>query len=83
MHLRVLTKREQQIILDEVDRQLKHQPSVPTKNRKRLRPNLVADWELRIGNLRVYYVVSSRDCLLYRSWRSARKLEVYSLAAAR
>lgn len=26
-----------------------------TKNRKRMRPNPLATWELRIGKLRVYY----------------------------
>jgi mRNA-degrading endonuclease RelE of RelBE toxin-antitoxin system len=59
-HLRELTRREQQIVLDTVDEQLKHQPDVQTRNRKRLRPNLLADWELRIGTLRVYYFVQPR-----------------------
>lgn len=59
-HLRELTKREQQIVLDTVDEQLTHQPDVPTRNRKRLRPNLLADWELRIGTFRVYYIVESK-----------------------
>lgn len=56
-HLAVLTKRDQQTVVDQVDRQLLHQPTIPTRNRKKLRPNLLADWELRIGNLRVYYLV--------------------------
>jgi mRNA-degrading endonuclease RelE of RelBE toxin-antitoxin system len=56
-HLASLTKRQQQIVVDEVDRQLVHAPATPTRKRKRLRPNLLADWELRIGDLRVYYVV--------------------------
>lgn len=56
-HLQTLTKREQQIVVDEVDRQLAYEPNRPTRKRKRLRPNLLADWELRIGDLRVYYVV--------------------------
>lgn len=37
--------------------QLAHQPTVETRNRKRLRPNPLAPWELRIGNLRVYFSV--------------------------
>jgi len=41
--------------LDAVDDQLIHQPAVETRNRKPMRPNPVAPWELRIGNLRVYY----------------------------
>ena len=54
-HLRVLTPRQRTNIFDAVDRQLAHQPSVETRNRKPMRPNPVAPWELRIGNLRVYY----------------------------
>ena len=34
-----------------------NQPNVETKNRKPMRPNPVAPWELRIGSLRVYYDV--------------------------
>lgn len=40
-----------------MDEQLKHQPTVETRNRKPMRPNPIAPWELRIGNLRVYYDV--------------------------
>jgi hypothetical protein len=38
-----------------VDKQLIHQPNVETRNRKPMRPNPLAPWELRISNLRVYY----------------------------
>jgi len=54
-NLRVLTTRQQRIVLDEVDKQLAHQPTLETRNRKRMRPNSLAPWELRIGNLRIYY----------------------------
>ncbi len=54
-HLRALTAREQATVLDTVDRQLVHEPTVETRNRKPMRPNPVAPWELRIGDLRVYY----------------------------
>ena len=40
-----------------MDEQLVHQPTVETRNRKPMRPNPLAPWELRIGNLRVYYDV--------------------------
>lgn len=50
----MLTVRQQRIVLDAVDRQLAHQPAVETRNRKPMRPNPLAPWELRIGNLRVY-----------------------------
>ena len=54
-HMRWLTMRQQRVVLDTVDRQLLHQPNKETRNRKAMRPNPVAPWELRIGDLRVYY----------------------------
>jgi mRNA-degrading endonuclease RelE of RelBE toxin-antitoxin system len=59
-HLGVLTARQRKAVLDAVERQLVHQPTVETKNRKPMRPNPVAPWELRIGSLRVYYDVAGR-----------------------
>ena len=56
-HFRFLTTRQQSTILDTVDRQLTYQPLVETRNRKPMRPNPVAPWELRIGTLRIYYDV--------------------------
>ena len=56
-HLRNLTTRQQALVLDMVDKQLIHQPIVETRNRKPMRSNPLAPWELRIGNLRVYYDV--------------------------
>ena len=56
-HLRFLTARQQAIVLDTVDEQLTHQPTVETRNRKPMRPNPLALWELRIDTLRVYYDV--------------------------
>ena len=56
-HLRILTTRQQRVVLDEVDKQLAYRPTVETRNRKPMRPNPIAPWELRIGNLRVYYDV--------------------------
>jgi hypothetical protein len=45
------------MVLDGADEQLRHEPTVETRNRKPMRPNPLAPWELRIGNLRVYYDV--------------------------
>lgn len=56
-HLAALTARQRSMIFDAVDEQLTHQPTVETKNRKPMRPNPIAPWELRIGKLRVYYDV--------------------------
>ena len=57
-HLRRLATRQQRTVVDAVDRQLVNQPTVETRNRKSMRPNPIAPWELRIGDLRVYYEVS-------------------------
>jgi len=56
-HMHVLTARQKAIILDAVDDQLIYQPMGETKNRKPMRPNPMAPWELRVGDLRVYYDV--------------------------
>lgn len=56
-HLRVLSAGQRSTVFDAVDEQLVHQPAVETRNRKPMRPNPLAPWELRIGDLRVYYDV--------------------------
>jgi mRNA-degrading endonuclease RelE of RelBE toxin-antitoxin system len=56
-HLRVLTARQRCVVFDAVDQQLEHEPDVETRNRKPMRPNPLAPWELRIGELRVYYEI--------------------------
>ena len=53
-------KYEQNQILDGIDQRLRYQPTVETRNRKRLRPNTTAAWELRIGNFRVLYDVDAQ-----------------------
>ena len=47
-------------MVDNVERRLLHEPTVETKNRKPMRPNPVAPWELRLGTLRVYYDVEEQ-----------------------
>ena len=54
-HLRALTARERANVLSALDEQLLDQPDRETRNRKRFRPNPIAEWALRIGDLRVYY----------------------------
>ncbi|QYO65108.1 type II toxin-antitoxin system RelE family toxin [Leptolyngbya sp. 7M] len=44
--------------------QLSYEPTVPTRNRKEMRPNPLAVWELRIGNLRVYYDVDEQESVV-------------------
>jgi mRNA-degrading endonuclease RelE of RelBE toxin-antitoxin system len=55
--LQSLRKFEQQEVIAGVESQLKHEPTVETRNRKKLRPNDFAAWELRIGRFRVFYNV--------------------------
>jgi len=56
-HLRAMTARQRALVCDAVDAQLSHQPAVETRNRKLMRPNALAPWELRIEECRVYYDV--------------------------
>ena len=58
--LKALRKFEQTIILDGIDEQLRFEPTVETPNRKRLKPNDTADWELRLGKYRVFYNVEAQ-----------------------
>ena len=45
-------------MVSEIREQLTHDPLVETKNRKSLRDNPVASWELLIGKYRVFYEVN-------------------------
>jgi mRNA-degrading endonuclease RelE of RelBE toxin-antitoxin system len=56
-HLARLSARDEATVLEVVVRHLTHQPAAPTRNRKRMRPNALAPWELRVGALRAYYEV--------------------------
>jgi len=64
-HLQCLSARQQTTVLDSVEKQLRDQPAVETKNRKPMRPNPVAPWELRIGNLRVYYDIDESEHMVF------------------
>jgi len=58
--IRSLRKHERKRIIEEIEAQLKHQPTQETKNRKKLRPNQLAEWELRIGKFQVFYDVDEQ-----------------------
>ena len=62
--LRFLRSYDQRRILDSVQEQLQYQPGQETRNRKRLRPNELAEWELRIGTFRVFYNVDEAEDLV-------------------
>jgi mRNA-degrading endonuclease RelE of RelBE toxin-antitoxin system len=72
-HFRVLTARERRIVLGAISRQLLHEPLNETRQRKPLRPNPVAPWELRVGQLRVFYEVSGAESGVVRILAVGRK----------
>ena len=59
--LKTFTANQRATIFDSIEKQLSYEPLVETRNRKPLRPNPVAPWELRIGSLRVFYEVVSEE----------------------
>ena len=59
--LRSLKKNESRRVFDEIEKQLKHEPATKTRNRKRLRPNKLAEWELRIDRFRIFYDVDDDE----------------------
>jgi mRNA-degrading endonuclease RelE of RelBE toxin-antitoxin system len=60
-HHRGLTANQRALLADAMEEQLRHQPTVETRNRKRLEANALARWELRVRNLRVFYDVEEQD----------------------
>jgi mRNA-degrading endonuclease RelE of RelBE toxin-antitoxin system len=60
-HFAQLTAQQQVIVLDAIKVQLRYEPLRETRNRKRLRPNPLAPWELRVGALRVFYEVDADE----------------------
>ena len=58
--LKALKKNERSRLIDNIERQLLHEPGSETRNRKRLRPNEIANWELRIGRFRVLYNIDDK-----------------------
>jgi len=72
-HLRALTARERALVLVAIERQLVYEPLTRTRNRKPLRPNAIAAWELRVGDLRVFYEVIRADGDVVRILAVGRK----------
>jgi len=50
-------KFDQVRIVDALENHLTHEPATETRNRKRLRPNQLAEWVLRIDTFRIFYDV--------------------------
>ena len=57
-------KPDQVQIRDAVYEQLRHQPDVETRNRKRLKGRHLAEWELRVGDMRVFYGIDAESGLV-------------------
>ncbi len=49
------------LVLETIEKQLLYEPLIETKNRKPLRPNPIAPWELRIGQIRVFYDINDEE----------------------
>ncbi len=62
--LRLLRVYDQRRVIEAVEAQLRHQPAQETRNRKRLRPNELAEWEVRIAAFRVFYDVDEENELV-------------------
>ena|SRR5439155_10905994 len=56
-HFAALDARQRAIVRDALRAQLLHQPALETRHRRRLRPNTLAGYRLRVRDLRVYYDV--------------------------
>ena len=54
-HLKGLSAYERRILPDQIEANLSSEPDRETRNRKVLRPNPVGRFELRVGDLRVFY----------------------------
>src|SRR6266576_1399235 len=61
---RSLPVREQRILEAAILSRLEHQPTTPTKAIKRLRPNPLAEFELRAGDLRALYNVEGDEVVV-------------------
>jgi mRNA-degrading endonuclease RelE of RelBE toxin-antitoxin system len=59
--LQDLSARELRIVSDGIAARLQDQPRVPSKAIKLLRPNPLAGYELRLGDLRVLYNVDEKN----------------------
>lgn len=58
-NLKRFRKHDQQVVVDAVEVQLTHEPGKPTRNRKPLEDNPLAPWELRVGDLRIFYDIQA------------------------
>jgi len=77
-HLQGFSAADRSLIVQAIESYLVYQPLAETRNRKFLRPNPLASWELRIGRLRVFYEVPSDELdqvhILAIGWKDGNRL---------
>src|SRR5437868_14520894 len=61
---RALPVRDQRVLEAAIQSRLQHQPTTPTRAIKRLRPNPLAEFELRAGDLRALYNVEGDEVVI-------------------
>src|SRR3989338_322605 len=78
-HMKSLTARQRSIVMDGIEKQLVQEALVETGNRRPMRPNPLAPWELRIGNLRIYYdaVVEPEPLVVVLAVGMKRRNKIY------
>ena len=59
-----LTAHQQRLVEDAIIAKLTNQPTIPTRAIKQLRPNPLAQYELRVAELRVLYNVEESTVVL-------------------
>jgi len=60
-HLERLRRFDRNIILDSIKGELAQKPQEETRNKKLLRQNPLADWELRIRQYRIFYDIDENQ----------------------
>ncbi len=60
-HLEAFKRFDRNRILDSIKEQLTHTPQEETRNKKFLRQNPLADWELRVDQYRIFYDVDETE----------------------
>ncbi len=62
--MRMFREFDRRRIFDGIEAHLSRQPAVTTRNRKPLRANPLAEWELRLDPFRVFYSVDTINAIV-------------------
>ena len=62
--LHMYSKPERKRILDDIESCLKYEPGRETRNNKKLRPNRLAERELRVDRFRVFYDIDEEGVMV-------------------